>query len=271
MTNNLSEHAKKDLSRQLQRIHVEHSENIPKQTSVDEEGVHKELATAVTNSFKIAPVNLEMSFSVELFEERSDCPASPFASNKGVIETPPKTHKAKVPMKYNKFRKQYSIADAWLNGNIAKNQQKLSGRRSADFKFLYPYLECSTCAFPHTQQLITIGEKSYTNVCAKTDVWLDGDFISAFASLVCHNNHSLVPTALMESGQDVPQLTQVTFSNSHMTINNYKALPSSIKRVVAVMHTRLHYAVMEITLDTQTIMMDYTNLSLIGKTTSSEQ
>jgi hypothetical protein len=41
LTNNLSEHAKKDLSSQLQRINVEHSENIPKQTSVDEEGVLK--------------------------------------------------------------------------------------------------------------------------------------------------------------------------------------------------------------------------------------
>jgi hypothetical protein len=133
LTNNLSKHAKMDLSRQLQRIHVEHLENIPKQ--------------------------------------------------KDVIKTPPETHKAKVPMKHHKFRKLYSIADAWLNGNIAKYQQKLSGRRSADFKFLYPYLECSTCAFPHTQQLIPIGEKSYTNVCANTDVWLDGDFISTFASL----------------------------------------------------------------------------------------
>ncbi len=57
LTNNLSEHAKKDLSRQWQRIH----------TSVDEEGVHEELATtAVTNSSKIAPVNLEMSFAAEL-------------------------------------------------------------------------------------------------------------------------------------------------------------------------------------------------------------
>ena len=102
---------------------MEHSENIPKQTSVDEEGVHKELATAVTNSSKIAPVNLEMSFAAEQLEERSDCPASPFASNKGVIETPPETHNAKVPMKYNKFRRQYSIADSWLNGNIAKYQQ----------------------------------------------------------------------------------------------------------------------------------------------------
>jgi hypothetical protein len=97
------------------------------------------------------------------------------------------------------------------------------------------------------------GEKSYTNVCANTDVWLDGDFISTVASLVCHNNHSLVPRALMKSGQDVPQLTHVTFPNSHMTINAYKELPSSVKHVIAVMHTNQHYAVMEITIDTKTI------------------
>ncbi len=48
---------------------MEHSENIPKQTSVDEEGVHKELATAVNFSSKIAPVNLEMSFAAEQSEE----------------------------------------------------------------------------------------------------------------------------------------------------------------------------------------------------------
>ncbi len=40
LTNNLSEHTKDVRSRQLQRIHVEYSENISKQTSVDEEGVH---------------------------------------------------------------------------------------------------------------------------------------------------------------------------------------------------------------------------------------
>ncbi len=78
-------------------------------------------------------MNLEMSFAAEQSEERSDRPASLFASNEGVYKTPPKIHKAKVPMKYNKFRKQYSIADAWLDGNIAKYQRKLSGRRSADF------------------------------------------------------------------------------------------------------------------------------------------
>jgi hypothetical protein len=168
----------------------------PKQTSVDEEGVHTELATAITNSSKIAPVNLEMSFAAEQLEERLDCPDSSFASNEGLYETPPETHKAKVPMKYNKFCKQYSIADAWINGNIAKYQQKLIGR--------YPFLECSTCAFPYKDCFIPIGEKPYTNVCANTDVWLDGDFISTFVALVCHNNHSLVPTALMKSEQDVP-------------------------------------------------------------------
>ncbi len=81
LTNNLSEHTKKVWSRQLQRIHVEHSVNIPKRTSVDEEGIHSEPATAVTNYSKIAPVNLEMSFAAEQLEERLDCPDSPFASN----------------------------------------------------------------------------------------------------------------------------------------------------------------------------------------------
>ncbi len=91
LTNNLSEHSKKVWSRQLHRIHLEHSENIPKQTSVDEEGVRTELATAVTNSSKIAPVNLEMSFAAEQSKERLDHPDSPFASNKGLYETPPET------------------------------------------------------------------------------------------------------------------------------------------------------------------------------------
>jgi hypothetical protein len=118
---------------------------------------------------------------------------------------------------------------------------------------LFPRLECSTCSFPNDTVLIPIGEKSYTNVCANTDVFLDGDFISAFASLVCHHNHSTAPTVRINSGKDVPQLTHVTFPNSVMTIKDCKRLPKGIQRIVAVMHTKLHYAVMEITVDTKTI------------------
>ncbi len=256
LTNSLSERTKKVWSRQLEKMKVQHSENIAKQPSLDEHGLHAESASAVSTPSKIAPLNLEMKFAAEKLEEsniRLDRPDSPFASNKDLYKTPPETHKAKVPMKYKKFCKQYSIADAWINGNIAKYHQKLSGRRSADFKFLYLYLECSTCAFPHTHVLIPVSEKAYTNVLSKTNVWVDGDFISAFASLVCHNNHSSVKRLLMKSGEDVPQLIYVTFPRSQMTVNAYKALPSSIKRVVAVMHTNLHYAVMEITIDTKNI------------------
>ncbi len=110
-------------------------------------------------------------------------------------------------------------------------------------------------------------------MCADTDVLLDGDFISAFASLACHNNHCSSPTVPINSGKDVPQLSHVTFPNSVTTIKDYKALPSGIKCIVAVMHTNQQYAVMEILTDTKTIkiFMDYINLSLIGKTTSSEQ
>jgi hypothetical protein len=38
-----------------------------------------------------------------------------------------------------------------------------------------------------------------------------------------------------------------------MTIKDYKAFPSGVKHIVAVMHTQLHYAVMEVTIDTKTI------------------
>jgi hypothetical protein len=242
-------------SRQLQRINVGSSKiTIPQHTFSLDEGVHPELVgTAVMKSSKIAPVNLEMSFAAEEeSEEKLDCPSSPWASNDGLYK-PTENDKAKVPNLHNKFRKQYSVQDAWAKGNIAKYNQKLSGRRSADFKFLFPCLECSTCCFPNNTALIPIGEKSYTNVCANTDVFLDGAFISTFASLVCHYKHSTAPTVPINSGKDVPQLTHVTFPNSVMAIKDYKPLPSGIQCIVAVMHTKLHYAVMEITVVTRTI------------------
>jgi hypothetical protein len=158
LTSNLSELTKIVRSRQLQRINVGDSKNIPQQTSFDNKGVHTELGTAVTNSSKIAPVNLEMSFAAEEeSKEKSDCPGSPWASNEGLYK-PPKNHKVKVPILHNMCRKQYSIADAWLKGNIAKYHRKLSGSRSSDSKFLFPHLECSTCAFPYEETFVPIGE-----------------------------------------------------------------------------------------------------------------
>ncbi len=78
LTSNLSELTKIVKSRRLQRINVGDSKNISQQTSFDNEGVHIELGTAVTNSSKIAPVNLEMSFAAEEeSKENSDHPGSP--------------------------------------------------------------------------------------------------------------------------------------------------------------------------------------------------
>ncbi len=51
----------------------------------------------------------------------------------------------------------------------------------------------------------------------------------------------------------MPQLSHVTFPNIVMTVKDYKAIPSGVKHIVAVTHTRLHYAVMEITVDTKTL------------------
>jgi hypothetical protein len=222
------------------------------------------VGTAVMNSPKIAPVNLAMSFAAEeQCEEKLDCPSSPWASNEGVYG-PKENDKAKLRNLNNKFRKQYSVQDAWAKGNIAKCHRKLSGRRSAEFIFLFPRLECLTCSFPNNTVLIPIGEKLYTNVCANTEVFLDGNFISAFASLVCHHNHSTAPTVPIKSGKDVPQLTHVTFLNSVLAIKDCKPLPSGIQCIVAVMHTKLYYAVMVITVVTKTIkIFDGLHLDLL--------
>jgi hypothetical protein len=62
-------------------------------------------------------------------------------------------------------------------------------------------------------------------------------------------------TALIKSGQDVPQLTHEPHPKMHTTVNDYKKLPSSIKRVVAVMQANQHYAVMKINIETKTIQV----------------
>ena len=255
LASNKSEVRMKPRLKQLQIFNDGSSKkSIPGQTTSHDEGVHSEMVgTAVMNSPRIAPVNLAMSFAAEeKCEEKFDHPSSPWASNEGVYK-PTDTDKAKHQNLINKFCKQYSVQDAWAKGNIAKYHRKLSGRRSSDFKFLFPHLECSTCSFPNDSVLIPIGEKSYTNVCANTDVFLDGDFISTFASLVCHHNHSTAPTVPINSGKNVPQLTHVTFLNSVMTIKDCKPLPGGVQRIVTVIHTKLHYVVMEITVLTRSI------------------
>ncbi len=81
LTSNLSELSKNVRSRQLQRIVGDLKNTIPQQTYFDDEGVHPELGTAVINSSKISPVNLEMSFAAEEeSKEKLDCPGSPWAS-----------------------------------------------------------------------------------------------------------------------------------------------------------------------------------------------
>ncbi len=106
LTNDLSERTKQVWSRQLQKNNVQHTENTTKQQSLDEQGLHAELASAVSTSSKIAPVNLEMNFAAEKLEEtnvRSDSPDSPFDSNEGIDKAPHDTHKAKVSIKYKMF------------------------------------------------------------------------------------------------------------------------------------------------------------------------
>jgi hypothetical protein len=63
---------------------VQHSENLAKQQSLHEQGLHAESASAISTSSKIAPVNLEMN------------------RNKGFDDTPHETCQGKVFVKNHK-------------------------------------------------------------------------------------------------------------------------------------------------------------------------
>jgi hypothetical protein len=171
------------LVKAITKSNVQHSENIAKQQSLDEQGLHAESASAVSTSSKIGPVNLEMNFAAANLEEnklRLDSRDSPFASNEGIDDTPSKNCKGKVFVK-NKFCKKYSTADTWINRNIAKYQWKLSGGED-------PLISSSCIQFwnvpPvlfHTRMLQFQLVKTHTPMCAQTQ--MSGLMVTLFPPL----------------------------------------------------------------------------------------
>ncbi len=78
--------------------------------------------------------------------------------------------------------------------------------------------------------------------------WYDGVFISSFAQLAAHYAHLTVldQSSVLGDKYKHPLLLHVTYPNQILQEGEYKALPDRVTKVVAVMHDRDHYAVMEI-------------------------
>ncbi len=67
---------------------------------------------------------------------------------------------------------------------------------------------------------IPIGDNIYSPLCTSSNVWLDGNFISAIASLVSHYSHNS-DRSTTSSGLDLPQFTHITYPNMQLTQNDF--------------------------------------------------
>ncbi len=142
----------------------------------------------------------------------------------------------------------FTLQEAWDNGNIARNHSILSGRHRVEYKFLFLALTCGECCFPHSKTLISVGDSDYLHSNRLTNRWYDGVFISSFAQLAAHYVHLTVleRSSVLGDGYKQPLLLHVTYPNQILLEGKYNALPDYVTKVVAVMHDRDHYAVMEI-------------------------
>ncbi len=142
----------------------------------------------------------------------------------------------------------FMLQEAWDNGNITRNHSILSGQHRVEYKFLFPTLTFSECWFPHSKTLISVGDSDYLHSNRSTNRWYDGVFISSFAQLAAHYTHHTVSEQSTVLGDNYKQLLLLHVTNPYQILKEgkYKALPDHVTKVVAVMHDRDHYAMMEI-------------------------
>jgi hypothetical protein len=129
---------------------------------------------------------------------------------------------------------------------FGSNRAKTLRRDDKDYEFVYPSLTCSCCF--HGYHLAAVGGDSYLHDCAATRRWWDSDFISTFATLAAHNYHK-------KHGTQHVQVMHVAYPNAVIDESEKKCLSTEISTVVAVMHAKSHYAVMEILLNEKAIII----------------
>jgi hypothetical protein len=151
----------------------------------------------------------------------------------------------------------FMLQEAWDNGNIAQNHSILSGQHRVEYKFLFPTLTCDECCFPHSKTLISVGDSDYLNSNRSTNRWYDGVFISSFAQLAAHYTHLTVleRSSVLGDSYKQPLLLHITYPNQILQEGKYKALPDHVTKVVAIIHDRDDYAVMEIDIPVKKVVI----------------
>ena len=149
----------------------------------------------------------------------------------------------------------FTVQEAWDKGNIARYYHTLSSHR--EFKFLWPRLTCMECTFPHHKPFIQIGDEDYMASITQTANWYDGVFIALFSQLAAHYAHITKDerSTTIPSQVNLPLLIHITYPNEFLQEGQYKSIPPDITRVVAVVHDRDHYGVLEIDIPSKKVII----------------
>jgi hypothetical protein len=139
----------------------------------------------------------------------------------------------------------YSLAEALKMDALETSHSKFSGRSTSTHMFLNPEVHCVSCSFPQSSSFICIGNKNYINKCSYTNVWLDGNFIAGFTTLLYHYAY-FSGTSLVSNENNLPQLIHAIFSKQQLAISGVKPLPKDVDRLVAILHYDGHYIVLEV-------------------------
>jgi hypothetical protein len=187
----------------------------------------------------LSPVNLDQDFAAENPPDKSRLDSSPEEDDDCVfIDGAPK-----CPVAPNQSS-MYSLSDAWTRNNLQTSQSKFSGTSTSLHNFLQPELHCKQCSFPQSSTNIFIGDQAYINKCTNTNVWLDGDFVVGFSTLLYHYSHS--SGMLTATDKFLPQLVHVAHPKQTLAAYHVKPLPSLVLRLVGILHNNQHYVVLEV-------------------------
>ena len=106
-----------------------------------------------------------------------------------------------------------------------------------------PSFIASNVPFHNLPPLFSL-ETRHTSTSAPTPMWLDGDFVEGFATLLYHYSHS--SGMLTATDKFLPQLVHVAHPKQTLAAYHVKPLPSLVLRLVGILHNNQHYVVLEV-------------------------
>lgn len=141
------------------------------------------------------------------------------------------------------YLRKLGVQDAFSSGKatvVTRNDEKKYG-------FIYPRLECECCLTG--EHLLSIGNEDYLKSCgAGTKKWWESDFIGTFATLLAHSRHRTDNPSLV-------QLVHISHPNMPVTKKERRTLKSEMKKVAACLYASSHFAVMELTLGCEEVLI----------------